>query len=101
MWANAHPRGNLRHGKETRLARDLEVGWERDGHTFSFLTRAGQHVLAPSLCRLDLVEREYVDAGDVALGSREIRQERFYETLRVVAPRLQHPEEPIGMSLQE
>src|SRR5258708_8145244 len=65
------------------------------------LSRARQHLLAPPLGRLDLVEREHVQSGDFAVRRREVRQEPSNETLGAVAARLHHPQEPVGVSAQE
>src|SRR4030088_3420389 len=62
---------------------------------------ARQHVLAPSLGRLDLVEREHVQARDLFVWSREVGQERVDETLGAVAAGLEHAHEPVGMAAQE
>jgi len=42
--------------------------------SYSFIA-ARQHVLAPPLRRFDLVEREDVESGDLALGQGKLRHE--------------------------
>src|SRR3982074_618192 len=63
----------------------------------SALGGAGQHVLAPSLGRLDLVEGENVQAVDLLVLRCKVGQERVDETLGVVAAGPEHPQEPVGV----
>src|ERR1700681_1560565 len=65
------------------------------------LSRARQHLLAPPLCRLDLVEREHVQTGDPALRRSDVGQEPPDETLWAVTAWLHHPQEPVRVSTQE
>src|ERR1700737_1091360 len=62
---------------------------------------ASPHVLAPSLGRLDLVEREHVESGDLFVCCCKVGQQGFDETLGAVAAGPEHAEEPVGMAAQE
>ncbi len=101
---DAHLGGDLRHRQQPRLACNLQVG--REGHrhvviSSSYGEQARQGFPAPALGGLDLVEREEMQAGDVALGRGQIRQQSVREPFGVVSAGLDHTHEPVGMTAQE
>src|SRR5205814_9487951 len=65
------------------------------------LLQARQHLLAPPLRRLDLVEREHVESRHLLLWQRELRHEARRELARLVAARLDHAHQPVRMAAQE
>src|SRR5690348_5475113 len=62
---------------------------------------ARQHLAPPSLRRLDLVEREYVQTGNSQVRPREVRPQGAHETPRFVTARAKHASHPARMAAQE
>src|SRR6266699_6379543 len=65
------------------------------------LTQSRQHLLAPLLGRLDLIEREHMDAGHLHLRPGQLRHQTRSEALRRVTARLDHAHEPVRVAAQE
>src|SRR2546428_5876741 len=63
--------------------------------------QARERILPPALGGRDLVEREEMQAHDLALGSGEVGQQTGCKTLRVVTARLDHAPEPVRGSAKE
>src|SRR5690349_4047438 len=60
-----------------------------------------KHLSPPPLGRLDLVEREDMKPGDLALGLCDVWHQRSEEAPRVVAARAEHARHPARVAAQE
>src|SRR5690348_482000 len=65
------------------------------------LAQSRQHLPAPSLRRLDLVEREYVQAGDAPVRLRDVGGQRVHKAARVVPARAEHARQPAPVTAQK
>ena len=108
-WLNAnsvHAGGNLAHGEQSRPPGDLQVTGKSHCHC-CLSDRGGrglessQRLSTPLLGRLDLVECEDVESRDQPAGRGQVRPQAGEESVRAVATRLDHAEEPVGVSAQE
>src|SRR5882672_3210203 len=63
--------------------------------------QARKGFLAPLLGRFDLVEREHVQSGHLAIGRGKVRKKAGCESTWVISAGLDHSQEPVGMPAQE
>src|SRR5439155_4169718 len=111
IFATSFPYGSRRYGPMPILAATSGIGskrawraiWRSVGNStfttqlLSFSSRpardrrqAREHLAAPPLRRLDLVEREHVKTRDPATGLRDLGHQRPEEAPRVIAARAEH-----------
>src|SRR5690242_17750533 len=68
---------------------------------FSLSRQTRQHLLAPTLGRLDLVEREDVQARHLALRRSELRHQRGKKAAWIVPTRPEHARHPARMAAEK
>src|SRR5438552_5057813 len=113
IFATSCPYGSRRCGPMPILAATSGIGSKRAWRAIcrsvgnsTFITtlsscESRQHLPAPPLRRLDLVEREHVQSHDAPVWLRELRQQCADEPPRLVATGTKHARQPTRMAAQK